>query len=47
MRREKKEKMMMREKISGRSGRRLEENWRERLPKKWERERGRAELERA
>ena len=30
--------MMMREKISGRSGRRLE-NWRERLPKKWERER--------
>ena len=38
MRREKKEKMMMREKVSRRLGRRSEENWRERLPKKWERE---------
>ena len=36
---------MMREKVSKRLGRRSEENWRERLPKKWERERGRAELE--
>ena len=30
--------MMVREKISGRPGRRLEENWRERLPTKWGRE---------
>ena len=33
--------MMVREKISGRPGQRLEEKWRERLPTKWGRERER------
>ena len=45
MRREKKEKMMVREKISERPGRRLEENGREIAEEMGER--GRAELERA